>query len=79
MMVKIFTVFFTLLLPVNLLAQTSLNIRGFSEGYYRAGTGKMVAVIDSANFPLICDTGIIKIMDTRNLYYRKCYCTWEIH
>jgi hypothetical protein len=58
----IFVTLFTLL--VN--AQTQLTVRGFTEGYYRHTTGKMVAVIDPVNFPDICDTGIIRLLDTAN-------------
>jgi hypothetical protein len=54
-----------LLLPVFGLAQTTqLTVRAFSEGYYRLSMGRMVAVIDSVNFPNLCDTGFIQVIDT---------------
>ncbi len=43
---------------------TQLTVRGFSEGYYRHSMGRMVAVADSVNYPMICDTGFLQVIDT---------------
>ena len=42
---------------------TQLIVRGFSEGFYQSSTGKLKAVMDPVNQPLICDSGIIEVID----------------
>ena len=62
-----------ILFSIVLFSQTTqLSVRAFSEGYYRASSGKMVAVIDSVNMPLICDSAIIGLIDTSTL--QSVYC-----
>ena len=61
----------------SLVAQsTQLVIRGFSEGFYRPSTGKMVAVIDSVNLPLICDTVIIGLIDSAT--HQSVFCAYSL-
>ena len=55
---------------------TQLVVRGFSEGFYRPSTGKMAAVIDSVNMPLICDSGIIGLIDTSTL--QSVFCAYSL-
>ncbi len=43
---------------------TQLSVKAFSEGFYRQSTGKMVAVLDPVNNPLVCDSGIIGLIDS---------------
>jgi hypothetical protein len=63
-----------ILFSVTSIAQTTqLTVRGFAEGYYRPSTGKMVAKIDSVNYPMICDTGFIQIIDTAS--NQSIFCT----
>jgi hypothetical protein len=50
---------------ISLSAQTTqLTVRGFSEGFYRASTGRMIAVCAPMNYPNLCDTGFIQVIDT---------------
>ncbi len=53
-------------------AQTQLTVRSFAEGFYRPATGKMVAVVDPVNSPLICDTADIALLNDTN--YSTEYC-----
>ena len=69
-----FILIYFFIVPLIMSAQsTQLTIRAFSEGYYRASTGKMAAVIDTINFPLLCDTALLKLVDT--LTKQTIYCT----
>ncbi len=78
MVKKVFISFFhACLLSIFLNAQsTQLVVRGFSEGFYRPSTGKMAAVIDSVNMPLICDSGIIGLIDTSTL--QSVFCAYSL-
>ncbi len=46
----------------------TLNIRAMIQGFYR-GSGTMVATIDSLNYPDICDTMTVKLLDTTSTAY----------
>jgi hypothetical protein len=52
---------------------TQLTIRGFSEGYYRSLTGKMLAVLDPINLPFVCDSGKVTLFDS--ITQSEVYCT----
>jgi len=66
--------FFALLLSAKMQSQTTqLTVKGFSEGYFRPSTGKMMAVIDSVNYPMICDTGFLQVIDTSSM--QAVFCT----
>ncbi len=42
----------------------NLQVKAFSQGFYNDATGKMVAIADPVNFPSICDTASIVIIDS---------------
>ena len=59
-----FTLIISCLISFKIAAQsTQLIVRGFSEGFYQTQTGKMNAVLDPVNQPLVCDSGTIEIID----------------
>ncbi len=53
-------------------AQTQLTVRSFAEGFYRPATGKMVAVVDPVNSPLICDTADIALLNDTSFLTEYC-------
>jgi hypothetical protein len=53
-------------------AQTQLTVRGFAEGFFRPATGKMVAVVDPVNSPLICDTADIALLNDTSFLTEYC-------
>ena len=66
MIKKIFFCFLPVILFSTVLfsQSTQLSVRAFSEGFYRQTTGNMVAVLDPANNPMVCDSGIIGLIDS---------------
>lgn len=65
------------LFSIALYAQsTQLSVRAFSEGFYRQSTGNMVAVLDPVNSPLVCDSGIIGLIDSTSRL--TVFCSYTI-
>ena len=55
---------------------TQLSVRAFSEGFFRHSSGDMMAVLDPVNSPLVCDSGIIGLIDTVTL--QTVFCSYTI-
>lgn len=55
---------------------TQLSVKAFSEGFYRQAAGKMVAVLDPGNSPLVCDSGIIGLIDSTSR--QTVFCSYTI-
>lgn len=60
--------FFILATTVSQSQNATLNIRAFIQGFYR-GSGTMIATIDSVNYPAICDTMKVNLIDTSSTTY----------
>jgi hypothetical protein len=50
----------------------TLNIRALIQGFYR-GSGTMIAAIDSINYPNVCDTMTVNLLDTTGPSYTILY------
>jgi hypothetical protein len=50
----------------------TLNIRALIQGFYR-GSGAMIAAIDSINYPNVCDTMTVNLLDTTGPSYAIIY------
>lgn len=60
----LFTIFFIVTI-LHIQAQNiTVTIRAFIQGYYRPSLGRMVAVVDSVNYPDLCDTIILNLLDS---------------
>lgn len=55
---------------------TQLSVKAFSEGFYRQSTGNMIAVLDPVNSPLVCDSGIIGLIDSTSR--QTVFCSYSI-
>ena len=54
--------------------QVDVNIRAFSQGFFRQSSGKMIAVADPVNAPSVCDTVVFGLIDTvtnQNVHCQK--------
>ncbi len=57
----------TLVLCLPLIAQSQsvdLEVRAFAQGFYSPSSGEMLPVVDPINFPNLCDTATITLIDS---------------
>jgi len=70
----LFAIAFLFLLPNKHAFSATLNIRVLIQGYYQ-GSGTMTAVVDAINYPNLCDTITVNLLDTTGSYPVLYSCT----
>jgi len=64
-MLKLLRIAILLMLPATAFSQSvNLEVRAFSQGFYSPLAAEMIPVVDPINFPNVCDTATIVLIDS---------------